>query len=75
MHPLADPEEGRDYRSIGLLVLVPVWKVVKVLMDKQILAIEFHDYFHGFLASRSTETATIEVKLVQQLDYQEQEAW
>ncbi len=44
-------------------------------MDKQFLAIKFHDYLHGFLAGRGTGTATMEVKLAQQLAYQEQEAW
>ena len=74
-HPSADdldgdsapPERGGDYRGIGLLE--PIWKVVEVLMDKRFLAIEFHDCLHGFLAGRGTGTATMEVKLAQQLAY------
>jgi hypothetical protein len=67
------PKGGGDYRGIGLLE--PIWKVVEVLMDKRFLAIEFHDCLHGFLAGRGTGTATMEVKLAQQLAYREQEAW
>ena len=67
------PKGGGDYRGIGLLE--PLWKVVEVLMDKRFLAIEFHDCLHGFLAGRGTGTATMEVKLAQQLAYREQEAW
>ncbi len=45
-------------------------------MDKQFLAIQFHDCLHSFLAGRGTgTTATMEVKLTQQLAYREQEAW
>ena len=67
------PKGGGDYRGIGLLE--PLWKVVEVLMDKRFLAIKFHDCLHGFLAGRGTGTATMEVKLAQQLAYREQEAW
>ena len=55
--------------------LKPVLKVVEVLMEEQILAIEYHNYLHGFLANRGTEATTIDVKLVQQLAFQQQEAW
>jgi hypothetical protein len=62
------PEGGGNYyRGIGLLE--PLWKVVEVLIDKRFLAIEFHDCLHGFLAGRGTGTATMEVKLAQQLAY------
>ena len=67
------PKGGGDYRGIGLLE--PLWKVVEVLMDKRFLAIKFHYCLHGFLAGRGTGTATMEVKLAQQLAYREQEAW
>ena len=50
-------------------------KVVEVLMEKQILRIAYHNYLHGFLASGGTEATTIDVKLVQQLAHQQQEAW
>jgi len=58
---------GEDYQGIGLLE--PLWKVVEVLMDKRFLAIKFHCCLRGFLAGRGTGTATVEVKLTQQLVY------
>ena len=38
-------------------------------MNERLKSIEFHDCLHGFLAGRGTGTATIEVKLTQQLAY------
>ena len=66
------PKGGGNYR--GIRFLEPLWKVVEVLMDKRLQAIEFHDCLHGFLVGRGTVTATIEAKLAQQLAYLEQEA-
>jgi hypothetical protein len=67
------PKGKVDYCSVGFLE--SIWKVVEVLMYKQFLSIKLHDCLHGFCASRGPGTATMEVKLVQQLVYQEQEAW
>ena len=66
------PKGGGDYRGIGLLE--PFWKVVEILMDGRMEAINFHDCLHGFLKGRGTGTATIEAKLAQQLAFIEQEA-
>ena len=66
------PKGGGDYRNIGLLE--PFWKVIEVIMDGRMEAIDFHDCLHGFLKGRGTGTATIEAKLVQQLAVIEQEA-
>ena len=65
------PKGGGDYRGIGLLE--PMWKVLEVIMDKRLQVIEFHDCLHGFLTGRGTGTATLHVKLAQQLAYIEQE--
>jgi hypothetical protein len=67
------PKGKGDYQGIRLLE--PIWKVVEVLMDKQYLAIKLHGCLHGFCAGKGRGTATMEVKLAQQLAYQEQEAW
>ena len=59
------PEGGGNFRGIGLLE--PLWKVIKVFMDKHLVHIEFHYCLHGFLSGRSTGTVTTEVKLIQKL--------
>ncbi len=41
-------------------------------MDGRLQVIKLHDCLHGFRAGRGTRTATIEVKLAQQLAYLEQ---
>ena len=64
------PKGGGDYIGIGLLE--PMWKVLEVIMDKRLQAIEFHDCLHCFRTGRGTGTATLEVKLAQQLAYLEQ---
>jgi hypothetical protein len=61
------PKGKGDYQGIGLLE--PIWKVAEVLMDKQFLAIKLHNSLHGFRAGRGMGTATMEVKLAQQLAY------
>ena len=66
------PKGDGDFRGIGLLE--PFWKVIEVLMDQRLEAIEFHDCLHGFLKGRGTGTAGLEAKLAQQLAYLEQEA-
>ena len=66
------PKGGGDFRGIGLLE--PFWKVIEVLMDQRLEAIEFHDCLHGFLKGRGTGTAGLEAKLAQQFAYIEQAA-
>ena len=65
------PKGGGEYRGIGLLE--PLWKCIEILMDQRLQVINFHDSLHGFLSGRGTGTATIEVKLAQQLAYLEQQ--
>ena len=55
-----------DYRGIGLVEVI--FKVVAVILDCHFTAaITYHDFFHGFRAGCDTGTATLEVKLLQQV--------
>ena len=46
-----------------------MWKVVSVVLNCRLTAsITFHDFLHGFRAGCSTGTATLEAKLLQQLE-------
>ena len=52
------PKGGKDYRGIGLVGFM--WKVVAEILNLRLTAsITFHDFLHGFLAGRSTVTATL----------------
>ena len=64
------PKGNNNYR--GICLLDPLWKVIEVIMDKQLECPEYHDCLHDFLAGPGTRTATLEVKLAQQLAYLEQ---
>ena len=45
-----------------------MWKVVAVILNRRFTSsITFYDVLHGFRAGRGTGTATLEVKLLQQL--------
>ena len=45
-----------------------VWKAVVVILNRRFAAsITYHDSLHGFRAVRGTGTATLEVKLLQQV--------
>ena len=45
-----------------------VWKVVAVILNCWLTdSITYHDFLHRFQAGRGTGTATLEVKLIQQL--------
>ena len=45
-----------------------VWKAVAVTLDFRFTSpITYHDSLHGFRAGRGTGTATLEVKILQQL--------
>ena len=58
---------GGDYRGIGLVEMV--WKAVAVILNRRFTAsITYHDFLHGFRAGGGTGTATLEAKLLQQLE-------
>ena len=60
------PKGGKDYWGIGLVEVM--WKVVAVILNRRLTAsITFHNFLHGFWAGRGTGTATLEVKLLQQI--------
>ena len=60
------PKVGGDYRGIGLVGVV--WKAVAVILNCRLTAyITYHDSLHGFRAGRGMGTATLEVKLLQQV--------
>ena len=45
-----------------------MWKVVAVILNRRFTSsVTFHDVLHGFREGRSTGTATLEAKLLQQL--------
>ena len=57
---------GGYYRGIGLVGVI--WKAVTLILNRRLTAaITYHDYLHGFQAGRGTGTATLEVKLLQQV--------
>ena len=57
---------GGDYRGIGLVEVA--WKAVAVILNRRFTAfITYHESLHGFWEGRSTGTATLEVKLLQQV--------
>ena len=46
-----------------------MWKVVAAILNYRLTAsITFHDFLHGFWAVRGTCTATLDAKLLQQLE-------
>ena len=60
------PKGYGDYRVIGLVEVV--WKAVAVIINFRFTAsITYHDSLHGFLAGRGTGTATLKVKLIEQV--------
>ena len=61
------PKGERDYRGIGLVD--GMWKVVVAILNFRITAsITYHNFLHGFRECRGTGTATLEVKLLHQLE-------
>ena len=57
----------RDYRGIGLVELI--WKMVAAILSCRLKAsITFHDFLHGFQTGHGTGNATLEAKLLQQLE-------
>ena len=60
------PKGGGDYRDIGLVGLV--WKAVVVILVCHFTAfITYPDSLHGLWAGRGTGTATLDVKLINQV--------
>ena len=56
----------KDYRGIGLVEVM--WKVVAAILNRRFKSsITYHNFLHGFRASRGTGTVTLEAKLLQQL--------
>ena len=56
----------KEYRGICLMEVM--WKVVAAVLNSHFTAsITYHDFLHGFWASRSTGTTTLKAKLLQQI--------
>ena len=61
------PNGKRYYHGLGLVEIM--WKLVVAILNCRLTAsITFHDFLHGFLAGRGTGIATLEAKLIQQLE-------
>ena len=59
-------KEGGEYRGIGLVEVI--WKAVAAILNRRLTAaITYHDFLHVFRAGRSTGTATLDLKLLQQV--------
>ena len=59
------PKGKQDYR--GVVLLEGMWKVVAAILNRRLTdSITYHDFLHRFRAGRSTGTATLEAKLLQQ---------
>ena len=57
-----------DNRVIGLVEVV--WKAVELILNCRFTAsITYHDSLHGFREVRGTGTATLEVKIIQQVTF------
>ena len=60
------PKRGEEYRGISLIEVV--WKAVAVILNLRFTAaITYHDFLHGFRTDHVTGTATLELKLLQQV--------
>ena len=59
--------KGGDYYG-GISLVEVMWKVVEAILNCRLTAsITFHDFIHGFQASRGTGTATLKAKMLQNL--------
>ena len=57
----------KEYHGISLVEVM--WKVVAAILNRWLTAsITLHDFLHGFRAGYGTGTATLETKLLQQLE-------
>ena len=60
------PKGKGEFRGIGLVEVT--WKLMAVILHRQLTTgLQLHDALHGFREGRSTGTATLEAKLLQQL--------
>ena len=60
------PQGGADYYGIGLVEVL--WKVVEVIINLLLTAsITFHNVLYSLRAGFGTGTATLEVKMLQQI--------
>ena len=59
------PKGKGEFRGIGLVEVV--WKILTLILHRQLAAIKLHDVLHGFREGRGTSTATLEAKLLQKL--------
>ena len=60
------PKGGGDYRGIGLVEVI--WKAVAVILNRCFTAaITYHHFLHRFQSGRGTGTATLKLKLLQQV--------
>ena len=58
------PKGKGGFRGIGMVEIT--WKVMAVILHRRLKAgIKLHDALHGFREGHSTETATLEAKLLQ----------
>ena len=52
------PKGKQEYRGIGIVEVM--WKVVAEILNRRLTAsITYHDFLHGFRASRGTCKATL----------------
>ena len=59
------PKGKGEFRGIGLVEVI--WKLLTLILHQRLTTIKLHDVLHGFREGRGTGTATLEVKLLQQL--------
>ena len=60
------PKGRKEYRGIGIVEVM--WNVVAAILHCRLTtAITYHNFLHSFREGRSTGTATLEAKLLQQL--------
>jgi hypothetical protein len=64
---------GGGHRGIGLLE--PCWKVMESILVQRLSAIQCHCSLHGGINKKGMGTATIKVKLAQQLAFLDQKPW
>ena len=66
------PKGAHDHRGINLFDAL--WKLIDIIMDTQLTtAIRLQEFLHGFIARKGTPTASVQVKLSQELASMEQE--
>ena len=56
------PKGKGEFWGIGLVELI--WKLLTLILHRQLTTIKLHDVLHGFREGRGTGTATLEAKLL-----------